>query len=254
VIDNHFKSGPDTCMAHRSEQAKYNAALVAFIQAANPRARIMVGGDLNVYPRPDDPFAPIGQPTSSDQLSALYDPALGMTDLWNVLNSQDPGSAYSYVYVGMAQTLDQMFVNQALMGDLSQVHVAHINSDFAADYPGDVARGTSDHDPTVAMFSWSALPTLNTGSPYHANQASDIQLTATATDTTGSNPAYAWDMDNNGTFESSGQTVTFHAGVIPGKYTVAVRVTGSTGLVHIEKVDVFVNNRYVLPFVFRLIP
>ena len=54
VIDNHFKSGPDSCVAHRTEQAKYNAALVAFIQAAKPDARIVVGGDLNVYPRPDD--------------------------------------------------------------------------------------------------------------------------------------------------------------------------------------------------------
>jgi hypothetical protein len=43
VIDNHFKSGPDTCMAHRTEQAKYNAALVAFIKAANSSARIVVG-------------------------------------------------------------------------------------------------------------------------------------------------------------------------------------------------------------------
>ena len=54
VINNHFKSGPDTCVAHRTEQAKYNAALVAFIQAAKPGARIVIGGDLNVYPRPDD--------------------------------------------------------------------------------------------------------------------------------------------------------------------------------------------------------
>ena len=77
VINNHFKSGPDTCVAHRTEQAKYNAALVAFIQAANPNARIVVGGDLNVYPRPDDPFAPIGQPGSSDQLGSLYDPTPG---------------------------------------------------------------------------------------------------------------------------------------------------------------------------------
>ena len=87
VINNHFKSGPDTCVAHRTEQAKYNAALVAFIQAANPGARIVVGGDLNVYPRPDDPFAPIGQPDSSDQLGSLYDPSLGLKNLWEVLLS-----------------------------------------------------------------------------------------------------------------------------------------------------------------------
>jgi predicted extracellular nuclease len=173
VINNHFKSGPNTCVTHRTEQAKYNAALVAFIQAANPSARIVMGGDLNVYPRPDDPFAPIGQTASSDQLGALYDPSLGLTNLWDVLLSQAPEAAYSYVYLGMAQTLDQMFVNPTMLGDLTQIRIAHINSDFPADYPGDVARGTSDHDPNVAtfhvIFNWTGFfspvanpPALNT--------------------------------------------------------------------------------------------
>jgi predicted extracellular nuclease len=153
VINNHFKSGPDSCVDHRTEQAKYNAAIVAFLQAVNPTVRIALGGDLNVYPRPDDPFAPIGQPGSSDQLGSLYDPGLGLTNLWDVLLSQAPQSAYSYVYVGMAQTLDQIFVNQPMLADLEQIRSAHINSDFPADYTGDVARGTSDHDPQVATIS-----------------------------------------------------------------------------------------------------
>ena len=56
----------------------------------------------------------------------------------------------------MAQTLDQMFVNQPMLADLQQFRIAHINSDFPADYPGDVARGTSDHDPNVASFVFNA--------------------------------------------------------------------------------------------------
>ncbi len=110
MINNHFKSGPDTCVAHRTEQAKYNAALVAFIQAANPSARIVVGGDLNVYPRPDD--IAYG---ASDQLGSLYASSLGLKNLWEVLLDQAPEAAYSYVYLGMAQTLDQMFVNLPLL-------------------------------------------------------------------------------------------------------------------------------------------
>jgi hypothetical protein len=153
VIDNHFKSGPDSCVAHRTEQGKYNAAIVAFLQAAKPDARIVLGGDLNVYPRPDDPFAPLTDSSSSDQLGALYDPGLGLTNLWEVLLSQEPQAAYSYVYNGMAQTLDQMFVNQPMLADLQQFRSSHINSDFPADYPDDVARGTSDHDPQVATLS-----------------------------------------------------------------------------------------------------
>jgi len=167
VINNHFKSGPDTCTAHRTEQAKYNAAIVAFLQATNPNARIVLGGDLNVYPRPDDPFAPIGQSAASDQLGSLYDTSLGLKNLWEVLLGQAPQSAYSYVYVGMAQTLDQMFVNQPLLTNLKQFRIAHINSDFPADYPGDAARGTSDHDPNVATFVFNViwLPLLAAHAP-----------------------------------------------------------------------------------------
>lgn len=158
VINNHFKSGPDSCVEHRMEQAKYNAAIVAFLEDVNPDARIAVGGDLNVYPRPDDPFAPIGQPGSSDQLGALYDPSIGLQNLWEVLLAQAPEAAYSYVYQGQAQTLDQIFVNQPLLADLQEFRSAHINSDFPADYPGDVARGTSDHDPQAATLS--TLPSI----------------------------------------------------------------------------------------------
>ncbi len=158
VINNHFKSGPDTCVAHRTEQAKYNAALVAYIQAANSNARVVVGGDLNVYPRPDD--IAYG---ASDQLGSLYNPSLGLKNLWEVLLGQAPETAYSYVYLGQAQTLDQMFINQKMLDGLTQFRIAHINSDFPADYPapGDVARGTSDHDPNIASFLLKGLSSIN---------------------------------------------------------------------------------------------
>jgi predicted extracellular nuclease len=158
VINNHFKSGPDTCVAHRTEQAKYNAALVDFIQTANPNARIVVGGDLNVYPRPDDIAL-----NASDQLGSLYASSLGLKNLWEVLLDDAPEAAYSYVYLGQAQTLDQMFINQKMLDNLTQFRIAHINSDFPADYPapGDVARGTSDHDPNVAAFLLKGLSSVS---------------------------------------------------------------------------------------------
>lgn len=153
VVNNHFKSGPNTCVAPRQEQAKYSAAIAQAILSAKTGARVIVGGDLNVYPRPDDPFAPIGQAGSSDQLKALYD--AGLSNLWDVLLAQAPASAYSYVFQGQAQTLDQMFVSQSLLADLREFRVAHINSDFPADDTSvDVARGTSDHDPNAAIFKF----------------------------------------------------------------------------------------------------
>ncbi len=150
LIDNHFSSGPDSRVGQRTEQANYNAAIVATLQMVDPSAYVSVGGDLNVYPRPDDPFAPGSPLYPSDQLAALYNQ--GMTNLYDFLVTEVPVSAYSYVYQGQAQTLDQMFATPSILGDLVKFRASHINSDFPSDYFDDGPRGTSDHDPQVARY------------------------------------------------------------------------------------------------------
>jgi uncharacterized protein len=151
VLSNHFSSGPDTRVGQRTEQAAYAAAIVDAIEAADPQARVVVGGDLNVFPRPDDPFAP-GHPLfPSDQLGPLYDQ--GLDNLWDDLVADEPAAAYSYTFQGQAQTLDQLFVNDLLHADLVEMRAAHVNAGWPADHPGDGARGLSDHDPQVARFA-----------------------------------------------------------------------------------------------------
>jgi predicted extracellular nuclease len=147
LLSNHFSSTPDGRVGQRREQSLYNAAIVAALQAANPDVRVAVGGDLNVYPRPDDPFAPGHSLYPSDQLGALYDQ--GLTNLFDFLVAEVPVSAYSYIFQGQTQTLDQIFVTASLLPELVQVRAAHINSDFPADFNGDGPRGASDHDPQV---------------------------------------------------------------------------------------------------------
>ncbi|HLE51460.1 MAG TPA: hypothetical protein VI755_05335, partial [Anaerolineales bacterium] len=157
LLSNHFSSTPDARVGQRQEQALYNAAIVTALQAVNPDVRLAVGGDLNVYPRPDDPFAPGNPRYPSDQLGALYDQ--GLANLFDQLVAEVPVSAYSYIFQGQTQTLDQIFVTASLLPELVQVRAAHINSDFPADYAGDGARGASDHDPQVARNS--VQPTLD---------------------------------------------------------------------------------------------
>jgi predicted extracellular nuclease len=147
LIDNHFSSGPDARVGQRTEQANYNAAIVDALQAYDPSVRVVVGGDLNVYP-------------DSSQLAGLY--AQGMSNLYYSLLAAHPNAAYSYVYQGQAQTLDQLFVTPSMLSDLIEMRSAHINSDFPADYVGDGARGTSDHDPQVARIAYSENVTLET--------------------------------------------------------------------------------------------
>lgn len=157
AASNHFSSTPDGRVFQRIEQATYLAAIVDAIETDDPGARVIVGGDFNVFPRPDDPFAPgqrIGSSTRfgpSDQLKALYDQNLA--SLWEDLAEEIPAAAYSYVFQGQAQTLDTQFITDDLYAEFEVYRVAHINADFPADFEGDGARGASDHDPSQARYA-----------------------------------------------------------------------------------------------------
>jgi uncharacterized protein len=144
AISNHFSSTPDARVGQRTEQANYLAAIVD----AAPEQRVDAGGDFNTFPRPDDA---LNRKTDPHQLAALYD-AAGLTNLYDRLVDEVPASAYSYVFVGMAQTLDGQFVSATLADELGQARIAHVNADWPADTPGDGACGASDHDPLVARF------------------------------------------------------------------------------------------------------
>lgn len=146
AISNHYSSGPDSRVGQRTEQATYGAAVVTAIEATHANARVSYGGDLNVFPRPDDPVPS----NPGDQLGPLYE--AGLHNLWDNLVADAPASAYSYDFEGQAQTLDSLFVNPALYGDLIQMRATHINADFSADDPANPSRGASDHDPQVARF------------------------------------------------------------------------------------------------------
>ncbi|MEV0429408.1 lamin tail domain-containing protein [Micromonospora sp. NPDC050495] len=150
AASNHYSSGPDTRVGQRREQAAYGAAVVQAVEASDPHARVVYGGDLNVFPRPDDPIATGENPTPSDQLGPLYQ--AGMHNLWDDLVADVPAAAYSYTFSGQAQTLDNLFVNDKLHSDLVQVRAAHINADYPTDAEGLGDRGASDHDPQVARF------------------------------------------------------------------------------------------------------
>ncbi len=150
LISNHFSSGPDTRVGQRREQAAYNAAIVEALERRDPQARVMVAGDLNVYPRPDDPLPPAQAAYPSDQLGPLYE--RGLANLYDRVLAEAPANAYTYVYTGQAQTLDQMFVTPSLLVELEQVRIAHVNSDWPAAFDGDGPRGTSDHDPQAARW------------------------------------------------------------------------------------------------------
>lgn len=162
LINNHFSSGPNTRVLHRTEQANYLAAISAAILDHDRKAKVLAGGDLNVFPRPDDPFAE-GQVIAgdwvgpSDQLAALYEDS-GLSSLHDLMVEEHPEAAYSYTFAGQTQTLDQMFVSPRLLREVEAAVSAHINADYPADAydygeePAYGRYGVSDHDPSVVTI------------------------------------------------------------------------------------------------------
>jgi len=168
AISNHYSSGPDSRVGQRREQATYGAAIVTAIEATHANSRVIYGGDLNVFPRPDEPIP--SKP--GDQLGPLYN--AGLHNLWDNLVADVPAAAYSYDFEGQAQTLDNLFVNDAMYDDLIQIRAAHINSDFTGLDPANPDRGSSDHDPQVVRFQSRAAVSVADAGAAEGNRGTTI--------------------------------------------------------------------------------
>lgn len=218
VIANHFnsKGGDDalfgvtqppvlTTEVQRMQQAAVEAAFVSQILAADPNANIVVLGDLN-----DFEFSnPVGVLKNA-----------GLNALIETLPQEE---RYSYVFEGNSQALDHIMVSNGLFTRPFNYDIVHINSEFWDQI--------SDHDPQVVRLTMNAAPTASAGGPYTVVLGQPVSLAGSGTDPEGDALTYAWDLDNNGSFETVGQNVTFSsASLSVGSYTVTVRVTDAGGL------------------------
>jgi len=118
-----------------------------------------------------------------------------------------------------------------------------IAGDFNEDGLPDVALTfiTNSHTSTVAVYL-TRLQFVDAGGPYSVNEGGSVLVTAS-----GNDPGpltYAWDLDNNGSFETPGQSVDFSAANLdgPSSYTIKVQVTDNSGLTAIAQATVNVLN------------
>ena len=144
LVNNHFSSIPDQRIDRRRKQAQL-AAAVAGAYARIDGCGVILGGDLNVFPRPDD-----GTPASpSDQLKSIYDLKWQSAD--SLLLKDNPESAFTYVYQGQAQTLDHLFFSNNLDKFVTGASVFHMNAD-SPDHPDETR--VSDHDPVIIYLNY----------------------------------------------------------------------------------------------------
>ena len=93
----------------------------------------------------------------------------------------------------------------------------------------------------------NAAPSVDAGGPYSVIEGSSVTLNAAGSDPNGDALSYAWDLDNNGTFETPGQSATFSALSLnaPSSYTVRVQATDSLGLTAVDEATVNVIFNFV---------
>jgi predicted extracellular nuclease len=164
--------------------------------------------------------------------------------------------AYSYVFDGQWGYLDHALATASLTSQVTGVADYHINADEPSvlDYLEDFKSPSqlvtlyapnefrvSDHDPVVVGLNLNAPPTVDAGGPYTVTEGSSVVVSATGSDPNpGDTLTYAWDLDNNGSFETPGQSATFSAPAnsAPATYTIKVQVTDDGGLTAVDTATV----------------
>ncbi|KUL54650.1 endonuclease/exonuclease/phosphatase [Streptomyces sp. NRRL F-4489] len=121
-VDSRFQPPARTSETQRTAQAKLVNTFVKELLAKDPKAEVVVAGDLNDY---------------------QFSPALKTLTAGGILTDQvtklPVNERYSYVYQGNSQVLDHLLTSKALAR--ADYDIVHINAEYADQ--------TSDHDPQV---------------------------------------------------------------------------------------------------------
>jgi len=88
-----------------------------------------------------------------------------------------------------------------------------------------VYEGTGEENNVLAANAGATLrvgnrsPETAAGGPYTVNEGGTVEVSGSASDPEGDAVTYAWDLDNDGSFETPGQAATFSAAAIDGPAT-----------------------------------
>ncbi|MDQ2959422.1 MAG: endonuclease/exonuclease/phosphatase family protein, partial [Actinomycetota bacterium] len=129
--DGRYQPATRSSEIQRNQQATVLNNFVKQVMAVDPRANVVLAGDFNDY-------------QFSQPIKTLTDDGATLTDLINTLPENE---RYTYVFNGISQVLDHIFVSKPLSsGPAGTVDydVLHVNSEFSAQ--------ASDHDPQVVRI------------------------------------------------------------------------------------------------------
>jgi predicted extracellular nuclease len=230
VGDPDVGDGQGNCNETRTAAAQALVDWLASDPTGTGETDVLILGDLNSYAK-EDPI---------DAILAGSDDEAGTGDDYTNLIFEYQGTyAHSYVFDGQAGYLDHALASASMAAQVTGATDWHINADESdvvdydttfkpaaqeALYEANAYRA-SDHDPViVGLDAASDRPTVDAGGPYEVIEGGTVGLDATGSDPTGDDLTYAWDLDGNGSFETSGANVTFEAGSLQAPQTVVVTV------------------------------
>jgi len=124
--DGRFQPPNRSSEVQRTKQATVLNGFVKQVLGADPDANVVLAGDFNDY-------------QFSGPIRTLTDDGVTLTDLINTLPEKE---RYTYVYSGVSQVLDHIFISKAVKD--FEYDIVHVNSEFSAQ--------SSDHDPQVVRI------------------------------------------------------------------------------------------------------
>lgn len=120
---------------------------------------------------------------------------------------------------------------------------ASIANEFVTATATDAAGSTSEFS-AVCLLPPNSAPTASSGGPYTVGEGGSIILVGGGNDPDGDALSYAWDLDNNGTFETSGPNPTFSTAGRDGPFTqsVVLKVNDPSGAYALASTTVTITN------------
>lgn len=238
---NFVEDGQGYCKTVRTNAATELMSWLATDPTGTGDPDILLVGDYNSYAM-EDPITVIKNAGYTNLIESFLGP-----------------DAYSYVFDGQWGYLDQALGSASILGQVTGVADYHINADEPSvlDYNTDFKSVNlqtvlyapdefriSDHDPVLIGLVPNAPPTVDAGGPYSVDEGGSVTVSATGSDPNGDALTYAWDLDNNSIFETSGQSASFSAAGLdgPSSHTIQVQVTDPGGLSAVASATVNVNN------------
>ena len=218
-------------------------------------AHIYSPGELRVYDSEGRITGLVNEGTRAEIPQSWYSDGVVM-----VLN---PSGSHRYRVVGTSEGTYGLTVASTKEGDITTLIAMDIPTSanavhqYAVDWEalsqgeqGVTVQIDSDADgsfeQTITTGSTFAYvpPIADAGGPYSVDEGSSVVFAPSGSDPDGDPFTFAWDLDNDGIFETPGQSATFSAAELdgPSSHTIVVQVTDSDGLSATDETTVEVLN------------